>query len=407
MNPVDESSGLRDATGGSTGLLVLSRVARILQDEDRPRLALLGEVIDALPGGWQRPGNVRFRIHHGDLDIRTPGFTHSASTQSVRFTTDDGTSGALDVSHLEERPAASDGPFHDEERALATALAELLRSYFQHATTLDAARRARDDLAAEVRLRTAQLDRAKWSLDRQDFEHRQAQERIEKYQRELRKLASELSLAEARQRRVIAQELHDQIGQALAFTRMRVVRLRGDAVFCGFEDTIGEILRLLGQAINSTRSLTFEISPPVLYELGLASALDWLAERLAGAHHIAIEVAADARLDALPDDTRVLLFQAVRELLVNAIKHADPTTVTVTAQLTGDEVRVVVADDGRGFDAGRVRETGVDGMTFGLFSIRERLTYFGGHMVVESGAGRGTSVTLTTPMGQPPSEAER
>ena len=181
---------------------------------------------------------------------------------------------------------------------------------------------------------------------------------------------------------------------------MRVVRFQGDAVFCGFEDSIQEILRLLTQTINSTRSLTFEISPPVLYELGLGAALEWLGERLGESHGIPVAVTADEAINALPDDTRVVLFQAVRELLVNAIKHADARWVTVTAGLREGEAAVVVSDDGRGFDVGRVREAGVDGMTFGLFSIRERLTYLGGCMLVESRPGEGTSVTLTTPMGR-------
>jgi signal transduction histidine kinase len=231
------------------------------------------------------------------------------------------------------------------------------------------------------------------------------EERVEEYQRQLRRLASELTLTEARQRRIIAGELHDHIGQALAFIRMHLVRLRGDAVFSGFEDSIAEILKLVDQAINSTRSLTFQISPPVLYELGLGAALEWLGEELGAEHGVAVSVRADRAVDALTDDTRVLLFQAGRELLVNAIKHAAPQKVVVTADVQGDDVVVVVSDDGCGFDVARAGVVDADVMTFGLFSIRERLEYLGGSMAVESRRGSGTSVTLRTPV-PPPSPEE-
>jgi signal transduction histidine kinase len=232
-------------------------------------------------------------------------------------------------------------------------------------------------------------------------EHPTTEERVEEYQRQLRRLASELALTEARQRRIIAGELHDHIGQALAFIRMHLVRLRGDAVFSGFEDSIAEVLKLVDQAINSTRSLTFQISPPVLYELGLGPALEWLGETLGAEHGVTVSVRADRAIDALADDTRVLLFQAVRELLVNAIKHAAPQGVEVTADVQEDDVVVVVSDDGCGFDVARADVVDADAMKFGLFSIRERLDYLGGSMAVESRPGSGTSITLRTPLSQP------
>jgi signal transduction histidine kinase len=232
-------------------------------------------------------------------------------------------------------------------------------------------------------------------------EHPTTEEQVKEYQRQLRRLASELILTEARQRRIIAGELHDHIGQALAFIRMHLARLRGDAVFSGFESSIAEILQLVDQAINSTRSLTFQISPPVLYELGLSAALEWLGEQLGVEHGPAVSVRADRAIDTLADDARVLLFQTVRELLVNAIKHAAPRHVVVTADVRGTEVVVVVSDDGCGFDVARADVVDADDMTFGLFSIRERLEYLGGSMAVDSHPGSGTSVTVRAPFPRP------
>jgi signal transduction histidine kinase len=268
--------------------------------------------------------------------------------------------------------------------------------------TLETLRRAHDDLKAELDdlraeldARTRQLEEMEQTLRRKQAESARAGGRMDAYQRQLRALAAQLSLSEARQRRIIAGELHDHVGQALAFIRLRLVRLQGDAVFSGFEDSVADILRLVEQTINSMRSLTFQISPPVLYELGLGAALEWLAERLGGEHGVDIVVEADGALDGLPVDTSVLLFQAVRELIVNAIKHADPRKVEVRADLRKGEAVVVVTDDGRGFDPATV-SAGEAG-TFGLFSIRERLDYLGGAMELVSAPGAGASVTLRTP----------
>lgn len=387
-------------------LTALHDTARILQNDERPLQALMEDVALRLPGAWQYPEIAGARIFFRDLDVRSPGFRLTDWMQTAGFTTPSGDAGGVEVCYLEERPQSVEGPFLAEERSLINSVAEMLRSHFQETLATEALRRAYDDLEDQVRLRTQQLEEANRTLQLQIAEHTRVQERVERYQRQLRRLASELSLSEARQRRIIAGELHDHIGQALAFIRIRMRRLQGDAIFSGFEDSIADILQLVEQAINSTRSLTFQISPPVLYELGLQAAMEWLAEQLGSEHEVDVRVEADDSIDALPEDSRVVLFQAVRELIVNAIKHAGPSRIIVRAHVGPQAATVEVTDDGCGFDASRVSATEGDAATFGLFSIRERLDYLGGSMDVASRPGSGTSVTLTTPL-RPTSEEER
>src|SRR5439155_13434557 len=106
------------------------------------------------------------------------------------------------------------------------------------------------------------------------------------------------------------------------------------------------VLALLGQSLEDTRTLTFELSPPVLYELGLSAALHWLAEQLQRQYNIKISVDAGDAADHLSEDVRSLLFRAVRELLTNVIKHADATAARVSLRQAGDFIRLTVADDG-------------------------------------------------------------
>ncbi|MCJ7777085.1 MAG: ATP-binding protein, partial [Sedimentisphaerales bacterium] len=159
-----------------------------------------------------------------------------------------------------------------------------------------------------------------------------------------------------------------------------------------------EIRDLIAQAVESTRSLTFELSPPILYELGFGPAVQWLLRQTRQQHGLLTEFIDDEHPKPLDDDIRVLLFQAVRELLVNVVKHANAGSVKVSTQKVNDQIRVNVEDDGVGFDVAQLYSQ--DRMTggFGLFNMRERLNHIGGHFDIVSRAGKGTRITLVVPI---------
>ena len=221
--------------------------------------------------------------------------------------------------------------------------------------------------------------------------------RIQTYQRQLRRLASELSLAEARERREIASDLHDHIGQALAYISQKVTTLRGNSVFSGMEGDFGEIQSILNQTIRYTRDLTVEISPPILYELGLSAAIDWLAERASHRHGFKVKVSQSGKPREVAESIKVFIFKAIQELIANAAKHAQAASVTIKTEWRNDEIRIVLRDDGQGFDTASFDSGISKEECFGLFSIRERLSYAGGKFAIESAPGQGTTVTISTP----------
>ncbi len=247
--------------------------------------------------------------------------------------------------------------------------------------------------------RTEALRRSNEQLHREVEQNREARLQIEDNQSRLRRLATELSLAEARERREIAVALHDDIIQEFAFIKLRIAQFRGDAVFYGFERSLEEILSLLERAIRQTRRLTFDLSPPVLYDLGLAAALEWLAERYLQRHNL--RVALDLRLDSpdrLPEALRVTAYKCVQELLTNVVKYAQVSMARLRLERDGSSLSLEVADDGTGFDVDRLGWAAGTQHGFGLFSIRERLRSFGGEMTVLSSPGAGTTVRLILPM---------
>jgi signal transduction histidine kinase len=243
--------------------------------------------------------------------------------------------------------------------------------------------------------RTEALRRANEQLQLEIEQNRAARLRIEEDQKRLRRLATELSLAEARERREIAVALHDHIIQEFAFVKLRIAQFRGDAVFYGFERNLEEILALLDRAIHQTRKLTFDLSPPVLYDLGLAAALEWLAERYLQRHQLRVEL--DLRLDRperLPEALRITAYKCVQELLTNIVKYADVGMARLHARREGSTLIIEVVDEGKGFDPDRLTWSADDQHGFGLFSIRERLRSFGGEMTIASSPGAGTKVRL-------------
>jgi signal transduction histidine kinase len=344
-------------------LTVLHRTARLLHQSERPLPELMTEVVATLPRAWQYPEIAEGRICCGQEVWTTPGYRITPWWQRESFVLRGGERGLVEVVYTERRPDAAEGPFLAEERELIGSLTEMLRASFQHRRDDEAIVAANERLEREVAERTASL----------------------------RRLTSELCLAEERERRRIAEDLHDHLGQALAILKLRLQRLRGDAVLGGHDDALGELVSLADQAIRYTRGLTFELSPPVLYELGLGPALDWLGEQTQRKHGLRVRVR-DRCDRRLPDDLTVVLWKSARELLHNVVKHAGARQVELSLELEDGRLGLSVRDDGCGFDLAAARDLAGD--RFGLFSIEERLRQLGGRMLVDTAPGRGTGVRL-------------
>ncbi|MCK4375117.1 MAG: sensor histidine kinase, partial [Candidatus Brocadiae bacterium] len=221
-------------------------------------------------------------------------------------------------------------------------------------------------------------------------EQRQAEEELLRYQEQLRSLASRLSTTEERERQRIAGDLHDQIGQALAIAVMKLGVLRDSAPDRGLDD----VAQLIEGALQATRSLTTELSPPVLHELGFGAALEWLAEEAQERDGLRVEVEDDGQSEPLDGRVGVVLFKAVRELVVNVARHSRAKNVKVSVRRHGDEVRIAVRDDGVGFDPSEHHLKAVVEGGFGLFNIREQLSHLRGRLTIVSQPGRGTTVSL-------------
>jgi signal transduction histidine kinase len=216
------------------------------------------------------------------------------------------------------------------------------------------------------------------------------------YQQRLRALAAEMSLAEERVRRRAAVDLHDGSGQYLAVARIKLGQLLASK-----EPSMADIeavRELIDSALKQTRYIISDLSPSVLYELGLVPAIEWLAERTAPQAHLEIDVTADGAPDGPDEEARVIMFQVVRELLANIVKHAKATRVGIHISWHDGHVESVVSDNGVGFRKDRLESLNPEQGGFGLFSIRERLRAMRGNMTIDSSIGMGTRISVSCPL---------
>ena len=214
---------------------------------------------------------------------------------------------------------------------------------------------------------------------------------------QLQALAVDITRAEERERQRVAEVIHDHLQQVLAVARINLSMALGRVRTAVVRKSLIDLDELLAQSLDITRSLTAELSPSILRRGGLAAALRWLGRWYQGRFGLQVAVEIDAEVEP-DDDTRVVLFRAVRELLFNVVKHARVAEARVRLSRTADgRACIVVSDEGAGFDPESLRGGGGDADSLGLFSLRERMDVLGGHFEVDSSPGRGTSITIWGP----------
>jgi signal transduction histidine kinase len=233
------------------------------------------------------------------------------------------------------------------------------------------------------------------------------EQQVQERTAELRALTVELTMAEERERHLIAQDLHDDLGQVLAMAKLKLTALE-TADASGWPDDlkvqIKDIEGMIDRANTSVRSLSLQLSPPVLHQLGLIPALEWLSEEMQRAYGLRVRVVDDGKPKPLAEALRNTVFRAVRELLINVWKHADVDAAKVSVSIDGGRLLVVVSDNGAGFDLAKPMTQSATG-GYGLFSVRERVGFMGGEMHIDSKPGKGTRVALSLPLETPSTEA--
>ncbi|MDX8340716.1 response regulator [Draconibacterium sp. IB214405] len=219
--------------------------------------------------------------------------------------------------------------------------------------------------------------------------------RIKSYQVQLKKLNSEITLVEERERRRIAENLHDSLGQTLGLAFMNLSAIDTEECTPGVKNTIKFTSKLLNKAIEESRRLTYDLSPPILYELGLLPAIQWKLEQFEKDFKIATNLIVENVGTKLSKENNIFLYRTVGELLTNTSKHAEATEVTVKQATKDGMYRISVEDNGIGIDKSSKKPASNKG-GFGLLSIEERIETLNGTFSIEA-AENGTIAQIEIP----------
>ena len=252
-----------------------------------------------------------------------------------------------------------------------------------------------------VSLVTAIDDNPKYfvSVIKDITERKQAEQKILEYQQRLKALASQLTIAEETERRRIAADLHDHVGQTLALIRLQIASVRELNSDPDQNEMLNEISESLRQTVQETRDLIYDLSPPQLNEIGLSAAiLEWLEEHVEKRYEIKTECISNGPEQQLDKNLRSILFRNTRELVFNVIKHSHATQVKIRVLQDHNHMEILVKDNGIGFDAGAVSLSLNGESSFGLFSIKERMADMGGSLEIVSEPGQGTKAIMHVPL---------
>ncbi len=251
----------------------------------------------------------------------------------------------------------------------------------------EALHRTHDELERRVQERTIALQQSQQQLTA-------INEALEQKTAQLRAMASELTLTEERERRRLATDLHDGLGQMLTLANIKLTLHRQGGQS---PESLKEVEQIIDKAARAARSMTLHLSHPGLYDLGFAEAAEWLSEDIREQYGLHVELEDDGQPKVIEESVRVILYRCLRELLINAAKYANVKKATVRIRRKGGLVHILVADRGTGFDMSAVGLAGKrEG--FGLFSIRERIGYISGRVQIRSTLGKGTCVIMEAPL---------
>lgn len=223
------------------------------------------------------------------------------------------------------------------------------------------------------------------------------QVKIIEYQKKLKNLYFELTIAEEKERRNIAEYLHDGLGQTISIAAIKLSSIAKRSIGHDVNKIIGESIELLRNAINESRMLVYDLSPPILYELGLIAAIKWKLEQIKQKYSIATVFHTEENSIKLTTDIETLVFRMVCELLNNSIKHAEANLISVEIKKDSGYLTMIVSDNGKGFVFIQGKNLS-ELHGFGLFSIKERLDTLQGSMVIDSNITQGAKIVLKVPI---------
>ncbi|MDO8354771.1 MAG: sensor histidine kinase [Nitrospirota bacterium] len=340
-------------------LTALHGIVRVLQGSTKPLNEIFREIVTLIPLAWQYPEVAAARIRFEGLIVATPSFRETAWMQRAPLVTAKGMSGSIEVVYLEERPKEREGPFLLEERLLIDSLTDSVSSFLTR---------------------------------------REAEESLRAAHAQLQTLSRQLMQVQERERRQLAHDLHDEIGQAVTAIKMNLQTMQRVADTSAVQESLSDSLGMLDKILQRVRDLSLDLRPSLLDDLGLVPAVRWYVERQAQRAGLVAEVEAEHVPQDLEPDLAVACFRIVQESITNILRHATATTIHVDLRRTDQWLDLCIKDDGVGFSRREPSAQAANRPSLGLLGMQERAQALGGTITIQSLPGRGTEVRVRIPL---------
>jgi signal transduction histidine kinase len=340
-------------------LTALHKAVRVMQDSAKSSSEVLQDIVCLLPPAWQYPEMTAARIIFDGRVFATPHFRTTPWVQSAPVKTALGQYGVIEVVYLQEQSPEVEGPFLAEERDLINSLADSVSSY----------------------------------LDRKEAEAalRQTHERLQA-------LSQQLMHVQEQERRHLARDLHDEIGQALTAVKMNLQTLQRGSDASSIAPSLLDSLSIIDHIMQHVRDLSLDLRPSLLDDLGLVSAVRWYVSRQAERAGWDAHVLAEESLSHLPADMAVTCYRIVQEAVTNAMRHAEARHISVALHKDDRELEIVVRDNGVGFNVMHAQQRAAQGQSLGLLGMEERIRLLEGRLSIHSSPGNGTEVMASIPL---------
>lgn len=340
-------------------LTALHKAVRVMQDNAKSSSEVLQAIVGLLPPAWQYPEVTAARIIFDGVAFVTPNFRTTPWMQHAPVKTIAGQNGIIEVVYLQEQSPEVEGPFLAEERDLINSLADSVSSY----------------------------------LDR-----KQAEAALRQTHERLQALSQQLMHVQEQERRHLARELHDEIGQALTAVKMNLQTLQRGSGASPIGPSLADSITIIDQIMQHVRDLSLDLRPSLLDDLGLVSAVRWYVSRQAERAGWDAEVLAEESLSHLPADMAVTCYRIVQEAVTNAMRHAEARHISVALHKDDRELEIVIRDDGLGFNVMNAQQRAAQGQSLGLLGMEERIRLFEGRLSIRSSPGQGTEIMASIPL---------
>ena len=236
---------------------------------------------------------------------------------------------------------------------------------------------------------SASRDITQWMTDKK---------KIENYQSSLQKLTREISMIEEKQKKEIAANIHDHLSQSLVISKMRISDLEKKKELKNYYEDLDFIKNHISKALENSRKITYELSPPIIYQLGIIDALDWFADETKEKYKIDFNFTTNTDSIELTEFKSILLFRSIQEAVTNTLKYAKASLITLDVNKTSEKVTVTLVDNGKGFDTKILNDNISSKSGFGLFAVKERIRNLSGKLDISSEIGVGTKIKITIPV---------